>query len=83
MAIETIILYVVTLFILVGVFIGDGGIETTFQEAGPFLGAKIEKHLETGSGLVQASANAENPIYWNRKSGGGSYKVEGIDTKNE
>ena len=78
MAIETIILYVVTLFMLVGVFIGEGGIETTFQEAGPMLGAKIEKHLETGSGFTEASAGAENPVGWARRPGGGNYKVEGL-----
>ncbi len=84
MAIETIILFITTFFIIIGVFIGNGGIETSFQEAAPKLGAKIEKHLETGSGFTNASANAENPIGWSRKSGsGGGYRVEGLDNRNE
>lgn len=83
MAIETIILFIITFFVIIGVFVGDGGIETSFQEAAPKLGAKIEKHLETGAGFTEVSENAENPIGWNRKSGGGSYRVEGLDTRNE
>ncbi|MCB0348220.1 MAG: hypothetical protein KDD37_05260 [Bdellovibrionales bacterium] len=84
MAIETIILFIITFFLLFGVFIGNGGIETSFQEAAPKLGAKIEKHLETGGGFTEVSLNAENPIGWNRKSGsGGTYRVEGLDNRNE
>jgi hypothetical protein len=83
MAIETIILFIITFFVITGVFVGEGGIETSFQEAAPKLGAKIEKHLETGSGFTEVSQDATNPIGWSRKSGGGGYRVEGLDTRNE
>lgn len=79
MTVETVILFIVTLFILAGVFIGEGGIETTFQKSAPVLGARVEKELETGGGFAQASQNATAPVSWSARSGN---KVIGLDTRN-
>lgn len=39
-------------FILLGSFLnGKTGVEATFKKSGPRLGARIEKHLETGVGF--------------------------------
>lgn len=39
-------------FILVGTFLNrDTGLESTFKRSAPRLGARVEKHLETGAGF--------------------------------
>tara|TARA_B100001248_G_scaffold262582_2_gene259650 strand:+ start:5026 stop:5265 length:240 start_codon:yes stop_codon:yes gene_type:complete len=78
MTIETILLYILSVMFLWAVFIGPNGVEATFQGAGPKLGYKIEKHIEVGSGFVEASKNATSEIRWTRKRGG-TYKVEGLN----
>jgi len=36
----------------------------TFDESAPRLGAKIEKHIETGSGFAEASESLPNGVSW-------------------
>ena len=77
MAIETILLYIVTIGILWGAFLNpESGLEATFRNAGPKLGYKIEKHIETGSGFAKASEEFNHSITWGNKSG---TRVEGLD----
>lgn len=52
MTTEYLLLLCLMVFLVLGAFIGrDTGIESTFQKAGPRLGARVEKHLETGRGF--------------------------------
>lgn len=52
MTFEYILLLCLFAFIVMGSFVGkNSGIESTFQKAGPRLGARVEKHLETGRGF--------------------------------
>lgn len=39
-------------------------LSATFDESAPRLGAKIEKHLETGSAFVEASENVPQGVSW-------------------
>jgi Flp pilus assembly pilin Flp len=52
MTTEYILLLCLFAFIVMGTFVGrNTGIEATFQKAGPRLGARVEKQLETGRGF--------------------------------
>lgn len=52
MTTEYILLLCLFAFIVMGSVVGrNTGIESTFQKAGPRLGARVEKHLETGRGF--------------------------------
>ena len=51
MTTEMILLLAVFVFILFGAFKGENGPAATFSRATPKLGARIERHLETGSGF--------------------------------
>ncbi len=53
MTTELVILLALSLFIIVGgVLHHESGVRATFLAAGPNLGARVEKHLETGSGFL-------------------------------
>lgn len=54
MTTELLLLLIVFVYIIMGAFIGDSGIEATFKRAGPRLGARVERHLETGAGFEGA-----------------------------
>ena len=54
MTTELILLLGLFAFILLGSFLNDrSGMEATFRKSAPRLGARIEKHLETGSGFPE------------------------------
>ncbi len=62
MTTELAILLALFLFIVVGgVLNNKSGIRATFLAAGPNLGARIEKHLETGAGFVHRTNAWEPP----------------------
>jgi hypothetical protein len=61
MSTEMVIILGLFAFILFGVFVGDNGPKATFRKASPLLGAKLEKHIETGPGFTY-SPDAE--IKW-------------------
>ena len=63
MTTELTILITIFAFVLLGVFLGENGPKSTFEKAGPKLGARIEKHIETGSGFYHKS------ISWERSPG--------------
>lgn len=55
MTTELILLIGLFAFILLGSFLNnENGIEATFKKSAPRLGARIEKHLETGTGFPEA-----------------------------
>jgi len=49
---EYVILLIGVFFVVAGLV---GRLQVTFEESAPKLGAKIEKHLETGSGFSEAT----------------------------
>ena len=52
MTTELAILLGVFAFIILGSFYNkDHGVEATFKKAAPRLGARVERHLETGAGF--------------------------------
>lgn len=52
MTTELILLIGLFAFILLGSFLNpNSGMEATFKKSAPRLGARIQKHLETGSGF--------------------------------
>jgi hypothetical protein len=51
MSTEYVLLLGIYGFILLGAFVGDKGPGATFQEAGPRLGARVERNLATGRGF--------------------------------
>lgn len=60
MTIELILLMIVTLFILLS-FSGENGPGNVFQQSGPRLGARIERHLATGRGFKTHSNGQTGP----------------------
>ncbi|MEK6555250.1 MAG: hypothetical protein AABZ31_08420 [Bdellovibrionota bacterium] len=54
MSTEYVLLLGIYGFILLGAFVGDKGPGATFQEAGPRLGARVERNLATGRGFKNA-----------------------------
>jgi hypothetical protein len=48
---EFLLLLIVFVYIVMGAMLGPNGMEATFRSAGPALGARVEKQLETGSGF--------------------------------
>jgi hypothetical protein len=48
MSAEFVLLLGVYVFVLMGAFIGDKGPGATFQDAGPRLGARVERNIAIG-----------------------------------
>ncbi len=51
MSTEYVLLLGIYGFVLLGAFVGDKGPGATFQEAGPRLGARVERNIATGRGF--------------------------------
>lgn len=64
MTTELVVLLTLLMIVIVGVFKTP---TQTFEEAGPKLGMRIEKHLETGAGFTALSQSKPNPVTWGRK----------------
>ncbi len=58
---EVIILLLCFFFVAISLV---GKVGDTFNTASPKLGAKIEKHLETGSAFADATAAFNSPVSW-------------------
>lgn len=56
MTLEVTLLLGMFAFILGGAFFGDSGPLKVFQNSGPRLGARIEKHVTTGRGFITEGA---------------------------
>ena len=61
MTIELIILLFITL--LIGPQISYVPREA-FKEAGPYLGAHIERQLDTGAGFQEIALEVDKPLHW-------------------
>lgn len=60
MTTELVILLGIFAFLLVGVFFGESdSFRATFERSSPKLGARLERHLETGGGFAQKSLENE------------------------
>jgi hypothetical protein len=65
MTTELVILLMLLMVVVVGVFKTPA---QTFEKAGPYLGMRIEKNLETGVGFEKATQNSNNgKIQWVKK----------------
>ncbi len=64
MTTELVVLLTLLMIVIVGVFKTP---TRTFDEAGPKLGMRIEKQLETGAGFTVISQSKPNPVTWGRK----------------
>ncbi len=66
MTIELVILLTLTAFIYGPITMGEGGlIGKTFKSAGPHLGGRIERQLDTAAGFQEiATGNIDNPLSW-------------------
>jgi hypothetical protein len=65
MTTELVILLALFVTVIVGVFKTPA---ETFDNAGPRLGMRIEKQLETGSGFSDRTQNAPQAVRWSRKN---------------
>lgn len=68
MSTEYVLLLGIYGFILLGAFVGDKGPGATFQEAGPRLGARVERNLVTGRGFNDGRSG-QKLIRWKDPSG--------------
>lgn len=64
MTTELVILLMLFVIIIAGVIKTPA---TTFEEAGPRLGMRIEKHLETGADFTYKTQRSAAPISWEPK----------------
>jgi hypothetical protein len=64
MTTELALLLSVFMFVVIGVFRTP---TRTFEEAGPRLGLRLEKQMETGTGFNTKSQKTPRPISWVRK----------------
>ncbi|MGE3973862.1 MAG: hypothetical protein AB7F59_04975 [Bdellovibrionales bacterium] len=58
------VIIILTLFFVIAATM-VGQLKTTFKGSAPKLGAKIEKHIETGSGFTEATSD----ITWRNPPG--------------
>jgi len=53
MTTEAVLILLLSVLIITGVYFGDNGPINTFKEAGPRLGAKIERDISIGGGFIR------------------------------
>ena len=58
MTTEAILILFLSVVIILGVYFGPNGPINTFKDAGPRLGAKIERNISIGSGFMQDSGRS-------------------------
>ena len=61
MTTELVLLLTIFMFVVIGIFKTP---TKTFEEAGPRLGIRIEKQIETGQGFNKKSLETPFPISW-------------------
>ncbi|PIU00377.1 MAG: hypothetical protein COT74_05450 [Bdellovibrionales bacterium CG10_big_fil_rev_8_21_14_0_10_45_34] len=67
MTTELVILLSLFTFLMVGAFLGENSsLKATLRDASPRLGARLERHIEVGSGFAEKSRNGSirDPITW-------------------
>ncbi len=62
MTVEYILLLSLFVFLAMGALVS--GPQKSFTNAGPRLGARVEKHLITGDGFGQSAGNGTSPLKW-------------------
>jgi hypothetical protein len=55
-------------FILLGVFLGDTGVQATFEKSAPKLAARMEANISTGTGFADPNG-AKAPPTWRKPNG--------------
>jgi hypothetical protein len=63
MTTEFILLLGLYAFIILGAFLGDSGPGNTFKEAGPRLGARVERNIATGTQFIDKRSGRKS-LYW-------------------
>lgn len=63
MTTELVILLTLFAIVIAGVFRTPA---ETFQNAGPKLGMRIEKQIETGVGFTSSTRGTPNPVQWGK-----------------
>ena len=64
MTTELVILITVFMVVVVGIFKLPA---QSFEQAGPKLGMRIEKQIETGYGFTKRTMKSDNPVSWEPK----------------
>lgn len=64
MTTELVLLLSIYAFIILGVFLGDGGLMETFNRSAPRLAAKIERNIQTGIGFQSALEPGRRTPNW-------------------
>lgn len=62
MTVEYILLLALFVFMVMGALTSTPG--KSFENAGPKLGARVEKHLTTGDGFGKSQGNGVSPLEW-------------------
>lgn len=65
MTTELVVLLTIFVIVIVGFFKTP---TQTFENAGPKLGMRLEKQIETGYGFSARTKNAQNPVSWSPSS---------------
>lgn len=63
MSTEFVLLLGIYAFVLLGAFVGDKGPGATFLNAGPRLGARVERNLATGAKFYRAGTG-QRVVKW-------------------
>jgi hypothetical protein len=64
MSSEFVLLLGIYAFVIMGAFIGDKGPVATFQDAGPRLGARVERNMAVGYRFKDKSQGGASIIKW-------------------
>lgn len=62
MTVEYILLLAMFVFLVMGALVSTP--QRSFENAGPKLGARVEKHLTTGDGFGSKKGNGTAPLQW-------------------
>jgi hypothetical protein len=62
MSVEYLLLISLFVFFLMGALVSSP--QRSFNNAGPLLGARVEKHLTTGDGFGSKKGNGVAPLKW-------------------
>lgn len=62
MTVEYILLIALFVFFVMGALVSNP--QRSFENAGPLLGARVEKHLTTGDGFGSRKGSGTAPLQW-------------------
>jgi hypothetical protein len=64
MTTEYVLLLAIYTFLILGAFLGDKGPMSAFKDAGPRLGARVERNLTVGTEFKNAAKGGEKTLNW-------------------